>query len=447
MKISEKAEQLIGIIEAEGYEAYAVGGCVRDSLMGREINDIDITTSATPFEIEKILDKHGIHFIETGLKHGTITAILNKEPFEITTYRTESEYKDNRHPEKVEFVTQLSEDLARRDFTINAMAYNKAKGVVDIFGGQQDLEHKLIRCVGNADIRFNEDALRIMRAIRFSSVLGFDIEESTKKAIFDNKHLLKNVSAERLFTELSKLLLGDNVFNVLKEYREVIAVFIPELSPMFCCQQNNPWHIYDVWKHTCKTVAESPKDLKLRLTMLFHDIGKPYAKTTDKNGIDHFKGHQKISADIASSVLKRLKVSNEIYDFVMTLIPVHDIHISNEKKNIKKWLNKLGKERDGDYFLKALIKVKRADKLGQNTKKTKPELERLDSLEIKIDEVIALNEAISVSDLAVNGFDLMNLGIKGKDIGAALGELLDKVINEELENEESVLLNYLKKNG
>ncbi|MCH5314403.1 MAG: HD domain-containing protein [Eubacterium sp.] len=447
MEISENALNLINLIENSGYEAFAVGGCVRDSLMGKHCDDIDITTSATPAQLEGILDENGIRYIETGLKHGTITAVIDKESFEITTYRTEGIYKDNRHPDSVEFVTDLREDLSRRDFTINAMAYNEKNGIVDLYGGKQDIENRIIRCVGDADKRFKEDALRIMRAIRFSSVLGFDIEESTKKAIFDNRHLLINVSAERLFTELSKLLLGDNVLSVLKEYRNVIAVFIPEFEPMFSCKQNNPWHIYDVWEHTCKAVEESPKELKIRLTMLFHDIGKPYTKTTDDNGIDHFKGHQKISADITSAVLKRLKVSNEIYDYLMTLIPIHDVHIDDNKKCIKRWLGRLGKDTNGEYYLKALIDVKRSDKLGQNTEKTKPELKKLELLEGKIDDVIELNEAISVSDLAVNGYDLMALGIKGKEIGIALSQLLDKVINEELENEKSVLIDYIKNKG
>lgn len=446
MEISEGAMHLINLIQNAGYEAFAVGGCVRDSIMGRHCSDIDITTSAAPDEVEEILSKNNIHFIETGLKHGTITAIIDKEPFEITTYRTESEYKDNRHPESVEFVTDLRQDLSRRDFTINAMAYNEASDIVDLFGGRQDIESRLIRCVGDADTRFKEDALRIMRAIRFSSVLCFDIEENTKKAIFDNRHLLKNVSAERLFAELSKLLLGGNVFDVLIKYKEVIAVFLPELEPMFRCKQNNPWHIYDVWEHTCKTVAKSPENLKLRLTMLFHDIGKPYSKATDDNGIDHFKGHQKISAEITSAALKRLKVSNEIYDFVMTLIPIHDIHISNEKKCIKRWLNRLGKDCNGNYYLLSLIDVKRADKLGQNIEKTSGELERLDLLERKINDVIELKEAISISDLDISGFDLMALGIRGKNIGNALAVLLDMVISEELENKKSVLLEYLKNN-
>ena len=444
--ISKNALTLIEIIENSGFEAFAVGGCVRDSLMHKQCHDIDITTSASPFEVEKILSENNIGFIETGLKHGTITALLNGQPFEITTYRADGEYKDNRHPENVEFVSDIKEDLSRRDFTINAMAYNHSKGVVDLFSGQEDIKNKLIRAVGDANKRFNEDALRIMRAIRFASVLSFDIEENTKKAIFDNKELLKNVSAERLFTELSKLLLGDNAYQILIDYREILAVIIPELTPMFDCAQNNPWHIYDVYTHTCKSVVSCPEDLNLRLTMLLHDIGKPIVKTTDQNGVDHFKKHQAESAKIASDILKRFKVSNDIYNFAMTLIPIHDITLSPNKKCIKKWLNKLGQGSSGEYYLKHLLNVRLADRLSQNPEKTYIEIEEINYISGLIDNIIEENEAFKISDLNINGFDLMSLGIKGKEIGETLNLLLDKVIDEELENEKSILIEYVKKN-
>lgn len=440
LNISDNAFMLIELIEKSGFEAYTVGGCVRDSIMHKECHDVDITTSAKPYQTEDILKKNGIRFIETGLKHGTITALVDGEPFEITTYRTDGDYNDNRHPENVEFVTDIKEDLSRRDFTINAMAYNKSSGMVDLFHGQQDIDSKLIRCVGDADTRFKEDALRIMRAIRFASVLSFDIETKTEKAIFDNKELLKNVSAERIFTELSKLLLGDNVFDVLMHYKDVLAVVIPELTPMFDCQQINPWHVYDVWTHTCKAVASCPKDLKLRLTMLFHDLGKPAKKTTDENGIDHFKGHQQVSADMSAGILKRLKVSNEIYDFAMTLIPIHDMTINPERKCVKRWLGRIGED-----YLKALLEVKRADKLAQNAEKTQKEMETLELISEEINLVIAENEAVSIKDLSVNGFDLMNLGIKGRTIGETLNVLLEKVISDELTNEKNILLDYVKK--
>ncbi len=446
MIISENALALIELIENAGYEAFAVGGCVRDSLMQKPCHDIDITTSASPIQAEKTLSKNNIKFIETGLKHGTVTALLNGESFEITTYRADGEYKDNRHPENVSFVSDIREDLSRRDFTINAMAYSPSEGIVDLFSGEQDINNRIIRAVGDANKRFNEDALRIMRAIRFASVLSFDIEENTKRAVFDNKELLKNVSAERLFTELSKLLSGDNAYQVLIEYREVLAVIIPELTPLFGCQQNNPWHLYDVYTHTCKSVVCCPKDLKLRLTMLLHDIGKPAVKTTDQNGIDHFKTHQAESAKIASDILRRFRVSNDIYNYAMTLIPIHDIKLSPNRKNLKKWLNKLGQDSNGEYYLRHLLQVRLADRLSQNPEKTQTEIEEISVIDKLIDSIIEENEAFKISDLAINGFDLMSFGIKGKGIGKALELLLDKVIEEEIENEKTILLEYVKKN-
>lgn len=440
MKVSENAGAVITVLENAGYEAFFVGGCVRDYIMKKPCDDIDITTSATPDEFEKILTDNNIKFIETGLKHGTVTALLKGDTFEVTTYRTDGNYKDNRHPENVKFVKSLCEDLARRDFTVNAMAYNDSTGLVDIYGGKEDIAKKIIRAVGDPDKRFNEDALRIMRALRFASVLSFGIEDETKKAIYKNKELLKNISSERIFAELSKLLMGDNVFNILMEYREIIAVVIPELEPIFNIPQNTSWHIYDVWEHTCKAVEKAPKDLAVRITMLLHDIGKAFSKTTDENGTNHFKGHQKISAIYAQSVLKRLKVSNEIYDRVMFLVPIHDMHIGTDRKKIKKWLSKAGESN-----LRDLIEVKRADKLAQNPQMTRQELNNLDITQRELDAVIAEGEPFTVKDLAVNGNDMLSLGLQGKQIGNVLNMLLDKVINNELENEKDSLISYVKR--
>ena len=440
MTISKNAREIISALENAGYEAFLVGGCVRDYIMKRTCDDVDITTSATPDEIEKVLINNNIKFIETGLKHGTVTVLFNGDAFEVTTYRTDGDYKDNRHPENVRFVKNLSEDLARRDFTVNAMAYNDIAGLVDLYGGKEDIDNKIIRAVGDPDKRFNEDALRIMRAIRFASVLSFEIENETKQAVFKNKELLKNVSSERIFAELSKLLTGDNVFNVLMKYREIMAVIIPELEPIFNIPQNTKWHIYDVWGHTCKAVEKAPKDLALRITMLLHDIGKAYSKTTDANGTDHFKGHQKISAVYTENILKRLKVPNEIYDRVMFLVPIHDMHIGTDRKKIKKWLSKAGEQN-----LRDLIEVKRADKLAQNPQMTQRELINLDITQAVLDEIIAEGEPFTVKDLAVNGNDMLSLGFQGKQIGNALNTLLDKVINDELENKKDDLISYVKR--
>lgn len=439
MRLSKNAEEIIVMLENSGYEAYAVGGCVRDFLMGRACDDVDITTSATPQQTEAVFSHNDVRFIETGLKHGTITAVTPGGNFEVTTYRTDGDYKDNRHPDAVEFVTDIKSDLSRRDFTVNAMAYSDKRGLVDLFGGQDDLNAKIIRAVGDPDKRFKEDALRIMRALRFSSVLSFEIEPKTEKALFDNQELLKNVSSERVFSELSKLLLGDNVFNVLMKYREILAQVIPELRFIFNIPQNTKWHIYDVWEHTCKSVDVAPRDVALRLTMLLHDIGKAFSKTTDENGTDHFKGHQKISAVYAQKALERLKVSNEIYDRVMFLVPIHDMHIGTDRKKIKKWLSKAGESR-----LRDLIEVKRADKLAQNPIMTCEELSNLDITQSELDRIIEEGEPYSLKDLAVNGYDLIELGYSGAEIGEKLHILLEKVIDSSIKNEKQALLNYLK---
>lgn len=439
MNLSYSSKKLINLISNAGYEAYAVGGCVRDFLMQRPCDDIDITTSAKPDELEKILSDSNIKYIETGIKHGTVTAVMEDgSVFEVTTYRTEGMYSDSRHPETVTFVSDINKDLARRDFTINAIAYNDKMGFADPYNGMADIDLKIIRAVGDADKRFKEDALRIMRAIRFASVLNFDIEEKTKKALFDNKELLKNISAERVYTELSKLLMGENVYNVLVEYRDIIAVVIPELEPIFNVEQNTKWHIYDVWHHTAKSVEQAPKDLTLRYTMLLHDIGKAYTKTTDENGTDHFKGHQKISGEYALTALKRLKAPNEVLDRAMAVIPIHDMHIGTEEKNIKKWLSRLG-----ENTLRDLIAVKRSDKLAQNPEMIAEELERLVITEEKLNAVIAAGEPFEIKNLDVNGNDIKALGYNGREIGVVLNTILEKVIDEELQNNKEIIMGYL----
>ena len=311
MDIPNNANLILKALCESGYEAYFVGGCVRDFLMNRPCNDFDITTSAQPLEIEEALSRKGIRYFETGLKHGTVTAVLDGEAFEITTYRTDGEYLDARHPENVVFVSDLSEDLSRRDFSINALAYNAKDGIVDKFGGIDDIKNGIIRTVGNPDKRFNEDALRIMRALRFASTLGFEIESETAVSVHKNAELLKNISAERIYSELMKLLLGVNCEKILLEFKDVIGVIIPELIPCFSCEQNTKWHLYDVYTHIVKSVECCENKDYLRLAVLLHDIGKPQCKTTDSKGVDHFFGHPQKSVEIASQVLRRLKVSRE----------------------------------------------------------------------------------------------------------------------------------------
>lgn len=423
--LSKDAKAIIELLLDNGFDAYAVGGCVRDSLMGRVIGDIDVTSSATPQQLQELLEKNNIRYIETGIKHGTVTAVLNNIPYEITTFRADGDYKDNRHPDSVQFVKNIADDLSRRDFTINAIAYNDRAGVVDLYGGGQDIENKLIKAVGDPDKRFKEDALRIMRALRFASVLNFDIEHDTKRAIFDNKQLLQNIAQERLFAELKKLLLGDNVERVLVEYRDVIAVIIPELIPCFDYPQNTKWHIYDVYTHMVKSVAVCPKVDYIRLALLLHDIGKPFTKTVDDKGQDHFKGHPAKSMEVASIVLKRFKVSNEIYSKVTKLIEIHDFYIRQDTRNIKSWLRKLGSELTLDY-----IDIKIADLSSHNLELSQHEIDALYEIKALTKEIIDSGEAYTISDLDINGNVIKSLGCSGKQIALVLDFLLDKVIDD-----------------
>lgn len=437
--ISENAKTIISLLCDRGFDAYAVGGCVRDSLMNREIGDIDIACSASPQELEQVLSDNSIKYVETGIKHGTVTAVINHEPFEITSFRSDGDYKDNRHPSSVEFVRDIETDLARRDFTMNAIAYNEKNGIIDMYGGRADIDNRLIRAVGNADRRFNEDALRIMRALRFASVLDFDIEENTRKAIFDNKKLLRNIAAERLFSELKKLLLGCNAEKVLLEYREVFAVIIPELEPCFDYPQNTKWHIYDVYTHIAKSVAQCPKKDYMRLAMLFHDIGKPHTRTVDFKGTDHFKGHPAKSAEIASRILRRFKVSNELYNKVIKLIEVHDYYIRPNKPNIKHWLGKLGADITLDY-----IDIKIADLSTHNLTLSQDEIDTLYYIRNLTEEIINAHEPYKISDLKINGSILKSFGYSGKEISNVLNYLLEEVISDPTVNEESTLIQLAK---
>lgn len=440
LKLPEAAERLIETIEAAGFEAYAVGGFVRDCLMNRQCGDVDIASSAPPHTLERILRANGIPFAETGLKHGTVTAITDGIAFEITSFRRDGEYSDFRHPQSVEFVTSLREDLARRDFTINAVAYNPKTGITDAFNGIDDINAKIIRAVGDPDKRFREDALRIMRALRFSSVLSFDIEEKTAQALFDNMNLLKSISAERIYKELTKLLMGRGVYRVMTEYKEILGVILPELKPIFSVEQNTRWHIYDVWHHTAKAVEQAPPDEALKYTMLLHDIGKAFTRTTDKNGTDHFKGHQKISAEYAESAMLRLKAPNAVKKRVMFLVPIHDMHIGTDNVKIKRWLLNIGEDR-----LRDLIAVKRADKAAQNPSATSQEINKLDITEKELNRIIKCREPYRIKDLAINGSDLTAMGISGEAVGNKLNMLINKVIDVEVENSRESLLKYLAK--
>jgi len=425
-----------------GYESYIVGGCVRDALMSITPNDFDITTNALPQEI--IACFPGYLIIETGIKHGTVAIIIEHDKIEITTYRIDGDYVDNRHPEQVYFTENIQRDLSRRDFTVNAMAYNDKEGVLDLFGGQDDISNKTIACVGDADKRFGEDGLRILRALRFASVLGFSIEEKTSESIHKNKLLLKNISTERIYTEFVKLLCGVNVERILSDYSDVISVFIPEIEETVGFDQRTPYHCYDVYTHIIKVVAASETDKYIRLAAFFHDIAKPRAFSADETGRGHFYNHPKMSAEMTSKILHRLKAERKTIEKVCELINYHDEDILPIEKGIKRLLSKISFKQ-----AQRLMFLKLADMSAQA-----PEHQsRRGSVYEVIEMMKKLNDAgtcINLKNLAVSGDDLIELGFsKGPVIGEVLNILLDLVIDEVVRNEKQVLLDiaYKRLNG
>lgn len=442
IKVPKWANYIIDKLQENNYKAYAVGGCVRDSLLSKEPNDWDITTSARPEDTIKMFEELGYKVVPTGLKHGTVTVMIEKIPYEITTFRIEGDYSDGRHPDKVEFTNDLREDLSRRDFTINAMAFNSRDGLMDYFSGKDDLSNKIIRCVGNANERFNEDALRMLRAIRFSAQLGFQLEGKTGDAIKANHELIKNVSKERIQIEINKILLSDNPDYIAKldEYK-LLQHIIPEYSACFKCEQNNPYHIYNVGVHIQNSIKHIEKNLALRLTMLFHDIGKPLCKTTDEKGIDHFYIHPLKSADITEEILRGLKYDNDTIKKVTTLVKFHDAEV-NKAKQIRKILSKIGEENFLD-----LLKVKEADMKAQDPNKYEEKHEKLLIAKSTFDRVIEENNCFKLKDLKLNGRNLIELGVKdGRMVGSILNKLLEIVIEKPELNDKEKLLNYIEEN-
>ena len=436
INLPPEVKEALDKLHQSGFEAYIVGGCVRDSLMGQAPKDYDITTSALPEETKAVFDSRKV--IETGIKHGTITVLINGMPLEITTYRIDSEYTDNRHPDSVTFTQNLRDDAGRRDFTMNAVAYCEEEGTVDYFGGIEDIESKVIRCVGNADKRFKEDALRIMRALRFSSVLDFEIEENTKRSIFNNKELLKNVSAERTACELLKLICGKNARQIIKEYVDVLGVIIPELLPMKGFNQRNCHHIYDIMEHTAAAVEAIEPSPALRLAALFHDIGKPPCFSVGEDGMGHFYGHAKVSADMCDRIMKRLKLDNATRNLVVTLVKAHDVQIEESEKAVRKAMNKYTPE----VFFQ-LISLKRADNLAQNPEYLYRQ-KYYDRVEEIAEQIINEKQCFCMKDLAVGGNDLIALGISpGPEMGRILDELLGMVISGSVQNKKEILLDYV----
>lgn len=432
MFLPEDVKYLINRLEQSGYEAYAVGGCVRDSLLGLVPNDWDITTSCPPDRLKTVFCD--LRLIETGLKHGTLTVLLHGVPYEVTTYRLDGQYTDHRRPDSVEFVSELKLDLERRDFTVNAMATRDGNTVVDLFDGQNDLKNRVIRCVGDPYKRFDEDTLRILRALRFASVYDFDIDPLTARAASELKHTLINVSEERIFVELKKLLCGKGAERVLLKYPEILFEILPELRPMKGCEQNNPHHAYDVWTHTVKALAASPQDSVYRLAMLFHDSGKPETKYTGLEGHDHFKYHQLYSVRIAETCLMRLKSDNDTMKRAERLIKEHDLRIPATEKAVRKQLSRLGE----NEFLE-LFPVFKADLLAQNPRFIPAKLAHIEALEALTRKVIAQKNCLTVRDLAIKGGDIRELGITGAATGEILKLLLDEVVKCVLPNEKPAL--------
>lgn len=433
INIPKDVKKILYMLENCGYEAYLVGGSVRDKIMGKPMGDIDIATSAYPEQVKLVFKDFKV--FETGIKHGTVTVLVDGTIAEITTYRTENGYSDGRHPDSVLFTHSLKEDCARRDFTMNAVALGRDGSMIDYYGGTADIQSGIIRCVGEPHSRFREDALRILRAVRFASVLGFDIEKNTKQAVFDCKDLLKNISAERVYTELVKLLCGKNVKRVLLDYTEILAVFMPEIEALKGFEQNNHHHIYDVLEHTAVAVENTPPHRCLRMAALLHDFGKPHVYTEDESGTGHFYGHGEVSFEIAKNILRRLKVPNEDFEIITRLVRYHDTAIEHTEKAVRRALNK-----HGENGLKMLIELKRADNRGQNIKDF-DRSEEYDRLRRLVKSVLEQQQCFSLKQLAVNGEDLKDAGIEPSvKMGKILDKLLEAVINGEAENKKAALL-------
>ncbi len=443
IEIPSGANEIIHTLQNNGYEAFLVGGCVRDSILGRPIHDYDITTSATPDEMPEIFQDKRI--IETGLQHGTITIVIDDEPYEVTTYRIDGNYSDSRRPDKVTFTKSLEEDLKRRDFTINAMAYNDEVGLVDPFNGMEDIKYHKIQCVGKPEDRFTEDALRILRAIRFASQLSFVLEPNTDYILHKMYQNLENISVERINSEFCKIAASSNFCVQMVLYSDVLSLFIPEIKDMFGFQQNNPYHIYDVWNHAVHAVQAyecdcepdlNPRDLITSLAVFFHDIGKPHCYQDGEDGIRHFKGHGRVSADMTDKIMKRLRFDNDTREKVVELVYYHDATFEVGKKYVKRWLNKIGEEQ-----FRRLLNVRRADIKAQADMNQETRLQKIDNIGYVLEEVLQDDECFSLKDLAVNGKDLITIGYKpGKEIGEVLNNLLDSVISGEYINEKEKLL-------
>lgn len=438
MNIPKEVAYILAVLEKNGFEAYAVGGCVRDSLLGRIPKDWDITTSASPLEIKKCFPRT----IDTGIQHGTVTVMIGKEGFEVTTYRIDGNYSDGRHPDAVCFTSNLLEDLKRRDFTINAMAYNPERGIVDAFGGQEDLKNGRIRCVGCAKERFGEDALRMLRAIRFSAQLGFYIDEETREAIVALAPNLQKVSKERIQAEMIKTLTSPHPEKIQDAWTTGLMQYImPEFDLMMKETQDNPYHCYDVGTHTLVMLQNIPNDKVLRLTALFHDMGKPATAVMDENGQKHFYGHAPVGVQMAEKRMRDWKMDNDTIEQVKALIGYHSYPFRRDKKIIRRVLNKIGKP----LFL-PLMEVMRADTLAKSDYTKQDRLDDIEAIINLYKEIIEAQECFQMKDLAVNGKILIGAGMKpGKELGEVLHEMLEYVLEHPEDNQKDFLMKKFMK--
>lgn len=432
IRLPDKVGYIITTLEEAGYEAYAVGGCIRDSILGRKPDDWDITTSARPEQVKALFRRT----IDTGIQHGTVTIMLEQEGFEVTTYRIDGEYEDSRHPKEVLFTGKLEEDLQRRDFTMNALAYNDRSGLVDCFGGACDMKQRLVRAVGRPEERFEEDALRMMRAVRFAAQLGFEIEDKTEAAIKRMASGLARISAERIQTELIKLLVSPHPERMRTLYETgITAVILPEWDIMMQTQQNNPHHCYTVGEHTLSALTHTPADKVKRLAILLHDAGKPAAKASGPDGYDHFNGHAAISRDMADRIMHRLKFDNDTLNKVTRLVLWHDYKPELTEASVRRGIHKIGED-----IFPYLFDIQRADILAQSNLLREEKLQTLLDTQQIYYRILEANQCLSLKELAVSGKDLIALGIKpGKELGEILQALLDWVLEHPEDNKKEIL--------
>ena len=433
--LPENTEFIINTLAENGYEAYIVGGCVRDLIMNIPPHDWDICTNALPDEVITVFKD--FRTVQSGIKHGTVGIIIENALYEVTTFRSETGYSDNRHPDCVRFEKDIQSDLSRRDFTINSIAYNHKDGLIDLYNGYDDIQHKIIKAVGNPDTRFSEDALRILRALRFSSVLCFEIESSTAESIHRNKDLLKNIACERIWSEFTKLLSGKNAHTVIEKYCDVIGVFIPELYAEKNFQQHNPHHCYDVLHHTLSALSFAENNIYLRLAVLFHDIAKPCTFTIDENNIGHFYGHAAKGSHMTLDILKRLKADSKTQNIVSELVRHHDRIIEPTEKAVKRAVYRTGSHQ----MFELLLKLKEYDIKAQSPEYISERLSEIEKIR-KIYKSIKNKSTLvtSVKDLRINGNDIISMGVpQGREVGIILKKLLYMVLDNSIENNRHTL--------